>query len=516
MTLTLRPLTNFALLSLLGLSGCAAAPVNTFKPLPPPSSWIEPLPSTQAHAGKLTELNNWWQQFNDPVLLQLIEAAQKVSPDIESAKARVVAAQSAVTIANAQLLPNLTADASIERNRSGIAYPTTEGLQYPTTNTASIGVNASWELDVWGKNKANQNKENANLSGITALWHEARVIVAAQTASQYANYRLCENLSAIARKNADSSSETARLSELTAKAGFLAPATASQSLAQASEASNQFKKQTLQCTLNIKGLVALTAIPEPEIKAQLEKSNGEIPIPAGIDVTAIPATLLTQRPDVLNAERNVAAASFEIAANEAQRYPRLSLAGNINFSYDSFSRTLTRRATTSLRDSLTWSIGPLAISLPIFDGGTRQASIKAAKAQYEAAKSTYESVARNAVREVEEALATLNNTALRLDDVNKAADGFSVSLAATETRNKANLANLFELEEARRANLQAQSNVYTLKNEQVQAWISLYRAMGGGWTPALSSPTLIFDTELKHAESNNSASGALDQAPDQP
>ncbi len=500
-----RHLIHCALLSLLGLSACSMSHVNSFKPHPPADGWIEPLPTKQAHDGQLSGLKNWWQQFNDPALIQLIEAAQKVSPDIESAKARVIAAQTSVTVADAQLLPAITAEASASRGRSGQVLPTANGVTFPTSNSLGINASASWELDVWGKNKAAKNEESAKLAGTNALWHEARIIVAAQTANQYINYRLCENLSNVAKNNADSSSETARLSDLTAKAGFLAPASASQSRAQASEAENQLKKQALQCTLIIKSLVALTAIPEADLKGLLAKNTGVVPMPIGVEVSEIPAKLLAQRPDVLNAERNVDAASFEIALNEAQRYPRLSLAGNIGLSYDSSAHKLMTNRRRSTLDGLTWSIGPIAVSLPIFDAGVRAANINAAKAQYEAAKSTYESVARNAVREVEEAMATLNSTALRLDDVNKAADGFSLSLTATEVRYKANLANLFELEEARRASFQAHSNVYTLKNEQALAWVSLYRAMGGGWTEVLNTPILTFDRELKQTDLNNSA-----------
>ena len=495
MTYTQRPLILFTLLSLLALASCAISPLAKYQPIAPPNAWVEPLPFKQAHDGKLTDLNNWWQQFNDPVLLQLIEAAQKVSPDIESAKARVVAAQAAFTLTEGQLLPSLTADASASRNQNGVVFP--------VGNTANIGLNTSWELDVWGKNKADKNEKQAQLSGTSALWHEARVIVAAQTATQYLDYRLCENLNNIAKQNADSNSETARLTNLSANAGFLAPASASQALALAAEASSQFKKQSLQCTLMVKSLVALTAMPESDLRIALAKDSAVMPMPNNITVSQIPANLLLQRPDVLNAERNVAAAGFEVTISQAQRYPRLSLAGNIGLTYDNTMRNFFPRTTGKIRDGVTWSIGPVAVSLPIFDAGVRAANITAAKAQYEAAKNTYESVARNAVREVEEAMAKLNSTSQRLEDVNKAADGFKISLAATQMRYQASLANLFELEDARRADLQAQTNVVTLTNERVLSWISLYRAMGGGWTQALNSPVLIFDHELKQTELQN-------------
>ncbi|MES2182468.1 MAG: efflux transporter outer membrane subunit [Pseudomonadota bacterium] len=463
-----------AAVCLLWLSGCSLIPMDKFKPAATPAAWIEPLPSTQAHDGKLSDLKHWWQQFNDPQLIQLIEAAQAVSSDIESAKARVAASQAAAIVAESQLLPTVTAEASASRSRTGLVFP--------TGNAASVDVTASWELDVWGKNKADSNEEQAKLVGTKALWHDARVIVAAETAKQYINYRLCENLSDIAQKNADSTAKTEQLSQLTAKAGFLAPSSLSQSEGQAAEAVNQLKKQLLQCTLIVKSLVAITAIPEPKLRGVLANNAGVIPMPAGIEVTAVPAKMLEQRPDVLNAERNVAAASFEIAYTVAQRYPRLSLSGSIGLTYDTSARNFLLNRRHNALDGLTWSIGPIAVSLPLFDAGVREANISAAKAQYEAAKSVYENVVRNAVREVEEALATLNSTAQREADVAKAADRFQISYAASQARYQASLANLFELEEARRASLQAENSVFTLQNERVLAWISLYHAMGGGWT----------------------------------
>lgn len=232
----------------------------------------------------------------------------------------------------------------------------------------------------------------------------------------------------------------------------------------------------------MKAMVALTAMPEPDLQAALNNTAGAMPKPAGIKVDSVPAKMLAQRPDVLNAERNVSAASFEIESVKKERYPTLSLAGNIGWGYDTATNRFSTGQKRRASDGITWSIGPVAISMPIFDAGVRKANVNQAKAQYVAAKSIYESVSRSAVREVEEALATLNSASQRLDDVSKAAEGFQASFDATETRFKANLANLFEFEEARRANLQAQNNVFLLENDRVQAWILLYRAMGGGWS----------------------------------
>ena len=460
-----------------------------------PAKWQATLP----HDGNISNLANWWQQFNDPLLTQLIESAQNVSSDVASAKARIVEAQTAVIVDAAESQPELTLDGSATRSQQGRLFP-------PSTNIG-LGLNAKWELDVWGKAAAARSAEEAQLTGKKALWHDARIIVAAETARQYVNYRFCENLTTVAKSNAESSSETARLSNLTANAGFLAPASASQAEAQAADAANLLKKQQLQCVLMVKAMVALTAMPEPELQPALDKTSGVMPKPASIQVDTVPAKTLAQRPDVLNAERNVAAASFEFESVKKERYPSLSLAGNIGWGYDTsvFGAVPGRQRKAS--DGITWSIGPVAISMPIFDAGVRKANVNQARAQYTAAKSIYESVARNAVREVEEALTTLNSTALRLEDVTKSANGFKASLDATQARFQANLANLFELEEARRAHLQAQNNVLALENERILAWISLYRALGGGWASADASsnsknlaetePKLVMDRMLQ-------------------
>ncbi len=461
----------------LQLSGCAFYDSLLHKKKNPPASLSPNAPATwQAtlpHGGQVSDLKNWWQQFNDPLLVQLIESAQNVSSDIASAKARIVEAQTAVTLDAAESQPNVTLDGSATRSQQGLLFP-------PSTNIGA-GLNAKWELDVWGKSAAAISAEEAQLTGKKALWHDARIIVAAETARQYVNYRLCENLTAVAKSNAESTSETARLSGLTAAAGFLAASSVSQAQAQAADAANLFKKQQLQCVLMLKAMVALTAMPELVLQAALDKNTGVMPKPVGIQVDSVPAKTLAQRPDVLNAERNVSAASFEIESVKKERYPSLSLAGNIGWGYDTSTIGITPGRQRKASDGITWSIGPVAISMPIFDAGVRKANLNQARAQYMAAKSIYESVARNAVREVEEALATLNSTALRLEDVQKAAEGFKASFDATDTRFKANLANLFDLEDARRADLQAKNNVLLLENDRVLAWISLYRAMGGGW-----------------------------------
>jgi multidrug efflux system outer membrane protein len=439
------------------------APAPAERPIPP-AQWQAPLP----HGGQSGELARWWQQFDDPVLPALITAAQAASPTLASARSRIEQARAARTGAGAALGPTLDASANLSRGRFDLASP--------VGTSASAGLLAAWELDVFGANRAGRNAAQARFEGAQAAWHEARVSVAAETASAYLALRACEAQLVPTEQDAQSRAETARLTDLAARSGFQAPASAELARASAAQGNAGLTQQRAQCELGVKALVALTALPEPALRAQLAAASAKLPQPAALGVDSVPAQVLAQRPDVYNAERELSAAAADAAQARAQRWPRVSLSGSI---------TPTRFETGGVStDGTLWSVGPVTVSLPLFDGGRLRANADAAQARYDAAASSYAASLRSAVREVEEALITLQSTAARGDDARIAAEGFERSYRAVESRYKGGLASLFELEDARRSALSAQSALIDLQRERVAAWIALYRALGGGWDAA--------------------------------
>ena len=446
----------------LWLSGCAV-------PRPPsgalgdtPPQWHAPLP----HNGTLTDLRSWWAQFDDPVLIELIESAQTANPTVASARSRILQARATRVAAGAALGPTLDAVGSAARGNSQPPAP--------LATTVQAGLQTAWEIDLFGANRATSEAAQARLEGAQAGWHEARVSVAAETANSYVNLRTCEQQAVVTRNDATSRAETARLSELSAKAGFTAPATAALARASAAEGSARATQQRALCDIEIKSLVALTAIPEPLLRQKLAPVWIEPARAGGLAVPSVPAQVLAQRPDVYTAEREVAAASAEVGNAEAQRYPRLSLSGSI-----AVGSARTGGETVSLQ---TWSIGPLAVTMPLFDGGRRAANVDAAQARYEESAALYAARVRQAVREVEEALVTLESARLRTEDARTATEDYRVSFNATEARYRSGLASLVELEDARRTALAAETAWVALQRERVAAWIALYRALGGGWT----------------------------------
>jgi multidrug efflux system outer membrane protein len=458
---------------LLGACSMFAPPV----PMPPretppsnaPVSWQAPMPvAATAAATPQAELRQWWKQFNDPVLLALIDSAQAASPTIAAASSRIEQARAARVGTGAALLPGLNANVNGTAGRSD--------LNLPVASFATANLQASWELDLFGANAAARDAAQARFEGSQAGWHDARISVAAETAATYNALRGCEALVVQTDADVTSRNETARVTELAAKAGLVAPANAALARASAAQGRSLLTGQRAQCDLLVKALVALAAVDEPTLRQQLAPGTAQLPEPATIDVDQVPAQALMQRPDLLSAERQVLAAAEDTTQSQALRYPRVSIAGSVG-------PALLRVQNTSISGNL-WTIGPLQVTLPLFDGGTLAANVVAARARYDEAVSVYRGAVRGAVREVEAALVTLESTARRSQDAKLAAENYELSLRAADARFRGGLGSLFDLEEARRSALLANSTLVDLQRERVAAWISLYRALGGGWSAA--------------------------------
>jgi len=456
-----------AVLSATLLAGCAATSGPAVAPaLQLPSAWLAPVPDGEAGG---TGPDAWWQRFGDPQLPALIADAQAASPTLSAALARIEQARATRVAAGAALLPSLDAVGSASQGRSRLGLP--------VTGSASLGVQSAWEIDLFGASAAARDAAQARLDGARAGWHDARAAVAAEVATSYVGLRGCEAQLVQARADADSRAETARLTELSAKAGFTAPADAALARASAAQARTLVVSQRASCQTLLKSLVELTDVAEPELRVRLAPGTARVPVPQPLAVAVLPAQLLAQRPDLALAARQVAAAAADRRQSQALEKPRVSLSGSL-------AAAALRSGGETTRGS-TWSLGPLSVAFPLFDGGAQAAASAAASAAYDDAVAAYRGQVRRALREVETSLVALQATAERETDARAAAADFEASLRATESRQKGGLASLFDLEAARRNAVAAQSALIDLQRERSAAWITLYRALGGGWSEAL-------------------------------
>jgi NodT family efflux transporter outer membrane factor (OMF) lipoprotein len=451
--------------SLAQADAAAAAPADAAArgALEPFERWQAPLP----HGGSGADLARWWAQFDDPTLDALLEAAQRESATLAQAAARIEQARAASTAARAAGLPAVDADLSFSRGTIST------GTSVITASTTRATLPASWELDLFGRIRREREAAEARLAASDAQWHEARVSIAAETAARYLQLRYCELQMQIVRADGASRAETATISARAAEAGFQSPAAAALTRASAAEGAARLTAQLAECDAIVKGLVSLSGLSEPDLRARLAATAGRLPQPKDFEVAVLPASLLMQRPDLAAAERELAAASADIGAAEGDRYPRLALLGSIGplrLDFGGGGTTLN-----------TWSIGP-ALSVPLFDGGRRAANVDAARAAYAAAEAAYRERVRRAVREVEEALVLLASANGRDADARAASQGYRQALEAAQVRWRTGLGSLIELEEVRRLALVADSTLAAVQRDRVAAWVALYRALGGGWT----------------------------------
>lgn len=458
----------------LWLAGCASAPTAREAPAavvhaPVPAVWQAPLP----HEGRAADLLAWWGQFGDPELVALIEAAQKVSPTLATAASRIDQARAARVAAGGQAQPQVDGFGALSRGRSepGGAL----------ANVVNAGLQASWEIDLFGAVRAGTQASQARLEGAQAAWHAARVSVAAEVASAYLSLRACEALVGELETDVASRGETARVTERSAQAGLSAPAAAAQARASAAQGRTQLVSQRAQCDSLVKALVALSATEEPDLRQRLAARSARLPVAAPFAIDSLPGQLLEQRPDLAEAAAAVTAAAADVQLAEARRYPRVSLGGSLG--------GMAIRAEGVRRDGATWSLGPLQVSFPVFDAGVRRANVQAARGAYDESVALYQARLRQAVREVEDALVQLRSAADRQADARLAAEGYEASFRAAEARFKGGVASIFELEDARRTAIAARSALLDWQRDRTAAWISLYRALGGGWQSAGPAPT---------------------------
>jgi len=449
------------------LTACSLTMPPSSVTAPAPVEWSAPLP----HGGSLTDLRAWWKAQNDPVLVALIDDAQALSPTVAAALSRVEAARANEASARAALLPGVTAGLSAGRS---VSLPST-----PAATSTAVTLQTTWEIDLFGAARVARTALAGQTLGSQAQWHDARVSVAAEVASTYYALAHCWKAHAAAEQELASRQRSRDISALSLNAGMLAPTAYAQVQAEVAQSQLRLIQQSSQCDLYTKALVALTGEDEALVRSVMRG----LVLPddlTGFAVTRIPAQSLVQRPDVFAAEHDVALASAQIGRAKARRWPGLSLGGSVG--------ALRYGSAGVDTDLTTWSFGPLALTLPVFDAGQRAALVDAATADYVAAVATYRGKVRQAVREVEEALVTLDSTLQRETDTRAVREARLQNLTAAQIRERNGLANALEVEEARRALIAAQTDVLALQLERKRAWVALYRAAGGGWErPAAES-----------------------------
>ena len=460
-------------LIVLPISGCMVGP-DYHAPRPgAPSGWAGVIQAPEGQPSVPTaqpaELTQWWKQFDDPVLTQLVEDALKTNLDLQLAVAILRQARAARGIAVAALWPALTGSAQYQRETTATLSPAAAS---PSQNLYQAGFDAAWELDVFGGQRRNVESADANIQASTAGVSLAQVTLAAEVALNYVQLRGYQQQIAVAKTNLKSMQDTALITRQKAKAGFncdLDIANADANIATTEATIPVFETSAKQ---SIYALSVLLARPPADLLEQLTPA-GNIPgvppqIPAGL-----PSELLRRRPDIRQAEAQLHAATAQIGVATADLFPKFSLTGTMSWQTNLLNNVWAN-ATRA------YSAGP-SVTWAIFQGGAIVSNIRVQEALTDQALITYRKTVLGAFQDVENALIAFTK---EQEHYKSLKDSVAANSIAVDLSLKLYREGLLEFLNV----LVAQRSLFAAENALVQSncnittdLIALYKALGGGW-----------------------------------
>lgn len=443
------------------LGACALPAPPQASPVAVPAAWQTPAPP--AAAGPLAD----WLQSADPTLRFLLDAVQSQSPSLQQAVARRDEVR-----ALAGLDPGgPRAQGLLQVQRTRPAQPA--GSPAMTQGLAQF--DASWELDLFAR--VRQQSRALAQRAEAAQWElqAVRLSLMVEVAQLYLGLRSAEQARALAQEEEQITERLAAQAAQRQRAGLETPAQQALLAGAAAEARQRRLAQQLELDSLLKALAAATGLDEAALRTQLSTGHARLPALPAFALPSVPAEALQQRPDLIAARAQALAAWSEAGAAQAARYPQLQLLGSISVAGVKMG--------AERDENRGWALGP-QLSLPLLDGGARRAEAEAAQARWRQAEAAWRAAAAQAVREVEESLLRLAAQSARAEAAQTSLDQYEKALKGTEQRWRHGLASATELDEQRRLTLSARHLQLQLQREGLSAWLSLYKAVGGGFKPA--------------------------------
>jgi NodT family efflux transporter outer membrane factor (OMF) lipoprotein len=452
------------------LSGCTAWPLAVgpdyrLPGLSLPANWSAP--PVAPLVAPAENMARWWQQLNDPLLDRLVGEALAGSLDLRLAQARLRQARASRSQAVSGFFPALTASTGASRSKSASAL----GAQ-PERTIYDAGFDASWEIDVFGGTRRAVEAATADQAASAASLENARVSLVAEVAQNYVELRSYQRRLGIARDNLSSQSETLQITEWRNQAG----------LASSSDV-EQARTNREQTRAGIPDLEVGLAAAENRLAVLLGRQPGalhaELANPQPLPTVkpsigaGIPADVLRQRPDLIAAERTLAAETARVGQKLAARFPSLALGGS--FGWQAYSFAALGGGDTLLRAVS----GTLAATL--FDGGKLRSAVDIQSAVQEQALISYEASVLTALEEVENALTAYAASRERVDARRAAAEAARNAATLTRDLYQSGLADFQKVLETERTRLTAEDNLATAEATVLTSLIKLYKALGGGW-----------------------------------
>lgn len=448
------------------LAGCATAPSidATLIPTAPArfkegdGRWTLAAPAEAQARGE------WWKAFSDPVLDGLVERSEQNNASVRVAAARLEQARALVGAARASQLPQLGVDASVSRV-GGIV----NGTGGPARTFAAAGANLGYELDLFGKLSRTTDAARLDAQSREALLQSTRLLVQAEVAQTYLALRAMDVERALVRGTVIAYQETLNLTERRFRAGDLAELDVSRARTEVAATESEALALDRRRAELEHALAVLVGEVSSDFAVPVAEWSTALPIiPAGV-----PSTVLTRRPDVSAAQASMLAAQTRVGVAKAAWFPDLSLTASGGYASPELSDLFKWSARA-------WGIGAL-LSLPIFDGGRREAGIRGSGAQLDEAVARYREQVLVAFRDVEDQLSSLRLLAEQADAQSRAVTSAARTTSLSDVRYRNGLVSQLDLLDARRSELRNRRQALQVRSAQYQATVGLVRALGGGW-----------------------------------
>ena len=462
------PLLGLSLAALLILGGCMVGP--DYKPpqTQTPAAWSGVTNGPAADNTHLTtnavDLAQWWTQFQDPKLTELVEQAFRTNLDVRLAVSLLVEARAQKGIDSGGLWPSLAASASESYGRLGRGD---NGQR-----SYGAGLNGAWNLDLFGGTRRQLESDEAKILAAHENIHDAQVALAAEIGLDYIQLRGAQEQIAIARENLTNEQHTADLTRQKLKVGFENTLDVAQADAEVATTAAAIPGYETAVRQNIFALSVLLARPPADLLEDLSKP-GPVPLTPPQVPVGLPSELLRRRPDIREAEASLHAAAAQIGVATSDFYPQFSLNGSVNYQ-NSVTRDL------FAGPSRTWSIGP-SVNWPIFSGGSTLSNLRLQKAMTDAAYIQYQKTVLSALQAVESALVAYAWEWDHRQALSKAVDYNNKARDISRLLYQQGTTDFLSVLDAERSLFGSQTALALSKQSISTDLVTLYQALGGGW-----------------------------------
>lgn len=472
------------MLSALTLSACSVGPDYQLPAITTPAHWsatAQKTPQTQPPQA----LHAWWKGFHDPVLDRLIDDAIAGNLDVATARARLREARANRAQTFGRLLPTLTSVGSQTWQYSGASNSGPGGASTAISRSFQAGFDASWELDLFGGVRRSLEAAGYSEDAAAEQVESTRLSLVADVAATYVEARGYQARMALSRRTAATQREMVKLTRSKADAGTSAAVDVEKAQAQALNTEADLPATETAFARSLNQLAILIGQPPGTIAPRLAEGAGRIPERAAPLPAGLPADILSNRPDVRQAERQLAAATAQIGAADANRYPDISLSGNLTTS----GSNLVDLAHAS---SIGWGFGP-SVSLPLFNGGALEAASDAARARRDQALLALRASVLSALGDVENALAAGRNDRQRSSQLAEAASHSRAAARMTRALFETGTASFLDTLDAERSLYSAEDALIQSRVAIATDTIALAKALGGGMTGPVDAGKPLID-----------------------